>query len=171
MAHPPHQDGYIAAEPTLNGAQAARVGVSAAAREIAEHAARLVPTTDDAHATPGDLLTHSIRLRRMTLELMFRTVTAERMRGTPWESIADHLHMTVDEVTKEFGHADLTHHATAPGQVVWDILAQTCINPIPGGCAPTPDEAATELDAWYERWQQPDNHPTQPPTCAVTAHL
>ncbi|MEU8378873.1 hypothetical protein [Streptosporangium sp. NPDC048865] len=172
MAHPPHQDGYLhAAAPALNGAQAARVGVSAACREVAEYAARFVSTTGDEHAEPGDFIAFGIRVRRMALELMFRTVTVERMRGTSWEVIADRLHMNVDTCIGEFGHADLSHHASAHGQIVWDVLAKTCINPIPGGCADTADEGAVELDAWYLRWLQPDNHPAQPPTCAVTANL
>uniref|UniRef100_UPI003F4951B4 hypothetical protein n=1 Tax=Streptosporangium sp. CA-235898 TaxID=3240073 RepID=UPI003F4951B4 len=171
MAHPPHHDGLHAA-PRLTGHQAARVGVAAACREVAEYAASRVPTTDDEHTEPGAWLAFGQRLRRMTIEVMFRTITMERMDGTSWEVIAAQLHMSVEEVTREFGHADLSHHRDSDGQAVWDVLGRTCINPAgPGGCADTPAEAATELDDWYQVWAQPDNHPAAPPARAVTANL
>ncbi|MEV7011769.1 hypothetical protein [Streptosporangium sp. NPDC051022] len=167
MSHPPHDDGH----PTLDGRQATRVGVSAGLREVAEFAASRVATTSDEHAAPGDWIDYGRRLRNMTMEILFRCVTMERMNGTPWPVIADRLRMGEEEVRHQFGHADLCEHAAGPGQAVWDILGKTCINPIPGGCAPTPETAAAELDDWYRRWNQPDDHPTDAPERAVSAHL
>ncbi|GHE31910.1 hypothetical protein GCM10017673_38340 [Streptosporangium violaceochromogenes] len=161
MPHPPHNG-------PLDGHQAARIGMSAACRDMAEYLAAHVPTTSDHGLTPGDWADFAIRVRHMSLEIAFLAYTLERMRNTPDNTIADHLGIPTATVTGDYGHADLSHLADGPAQPVWDILTQTALGPT--ATAPTPAAAAGELDEWYRSWRQPGEH-TAPPARAVTAHL
>lgn len=156
--------------PQLTGRQATRVGVSTACMAMSDVLMARVPTTDDDNFAAGDWMRFADQINLMRIELLHRCVTAELAAGTSWETIAALLGdgISVEAAKKQFGHCDLTH--LSEGQDVWDVLAETCINPVPDTCAPTPGLAALELDDRYHAWHHPgEAAPPQPH--AVTANL
>ncbi|SDH69232.1 hypothetical protein SAMN05421505_120100 [Sinosporangium album] len=165
---------HIAPAPRLDGRQAARVGASNTAKEIADYAAGLVPTTDDRNALPGEFLDRAARLRVMAAELLHRAVTVELMRGTTWDTIAARLRLTVEAARRQFEHCDLTDMADTDGtHGVWAVLAETCVSPVPGSCGPDPGRVALQLDDWHTAYStaQPDTAGAPPPRNPVTIGL
>lgn len=153
---------------TQTGRQAIRVALASTRLHMAEVLMSGVPTTDDRNLAPGDWLDFDRKIASMRVEHLHRCITMELANGTTWATIATRLGISEESARRQFGHCDLNHLTV--GQDVWDYLAETCVNPIPGTCAPTPELAALELDDRYKAWHHP-GEAAPPQEQAVTANL
>lgn len=153
----------------LSGRQAIRVGLATTCMHMVEVLMSGVPTADDRNLAPGDWLDFARKIASMRVELLHRCITAELANGTSWADIAAGLGISEDSARHQFGHCDLNHLES--GQDVWDYLAETCVNPVPGTCAPTPEGAARELDDRVRAWQRHPGEHARPAGRPVSDHL
>ncbi|WP_306358962.1 MULTISPECIES: hypothetical protein [unclassified Nocardia] len=78
----------------------ARLVLSEQMREVADHAASLVPTIGDRGLHGGEMVAAARGLLNMAQEAMVRAVLYERSRHTSWETIGEVL-----EITRQSAHA------------------------------------------------------------------
>jgi hypothetical protein len=80
----------------------ARLALSAAAQELADSAAGVVPTTSDAYGSAYDDVEFARRLVRQAEEVLRRAIVHGRDRGGSWEDIGAALDITADDAESQY---------------------------------------------------------------------
>ncbi|PZG42132.1 hypothetical protein C1I98_20270 [Spongiactinospora gelatinilytica] len=78
----------------------ARITLSHTARDIADAARRLVPTTSDRYAGDGDFVRAAADLLAQARQLLENAVTYERTKGLDWDRITAKIHDTGQDYAK-----------------------------------------------------------------------
>jgi hypothetical protein len=134
----------------------ARLALSVAAAELADHARALVPTNADAHAEPGEFLEHAQQLLAAAQSLVQRAAVLERERGASWDVLGERLEISKQAAQQRFAATlenwrsalDEPLVPTGRNQVVYDCR-------LPDG-PDDPERHAQRLDAWLAHHQEPD---------------
>ena len=134
--------------PAVARAARMRIAVSAAAAELADCAAALVPTDTDSAAYTGELVEHAGRLVSLAAYLRTLTVTCERVAGVTWPTIGEAL----GGITRQAAH---DRYATEVGRyerglVLSWLLGDEAPAGLPEGVNETAATAA-RLDRWLDK--------------------
>jgi len=84
----------------------ARLALCQAARQLAEQAGALVPTTGDGHRQPGAWVQEAAQLAEGAREVLERAVIVERERGASWEDIGAALKTSRQAAHERFSEAE-----------------------------------------------------------------
>lgn len=123
----------------------ARLALSAAAAELADTAANMVPTVHDGWARPGDHVEQAAQLVTAAREALDRAVVFERETGTSWSTIGEALDITRQSAHERFGPilADWDSGIAEP----WTQDGPIRNPQLPDG-AHDPDQSIARLDQW-----------------------
>ncbi|GAA3516567.1 hypothetical protein FHR32_000302 [Streptosporangium album] len=143
----------------------ARLGVSEHARDLADAARGLVPTTCDAHAGDGEFVKDAAHLVEVARLLLESAVVYERIKGTSWEQIGTAL----DRVSRQAAHE---RYARAEKEFQLRVLHAWLLPEHAGELFTTADRLArfvAGLSTWVSAHRELDeiDHGDQPITAGL----
>lgn len=126
----------------------ARLALSAAAQEVADFAAGIVPTVSDNYGSVYADIENAARLLSAAQEVMARAIVHARERGGDWQEIGEALDVTAEQAKDQY--SETVEQWEDALDRPWERSGQFLYSRLPSGLS-DPDETAAYLDRWCAR--------------------